>query len=104
MIDRKSILLAANEKFKNHAYLDETLELLDRCVEIANETPEQEKFDAFNNFDDDPGINSSLRRVNYKKFLRDSLDLSNKDTAYFVPSFVWKNHVEDVLRWFINQT
>ena len=100
MLDRKQMLLLADNKFKDGVYADETLELVDRCIEIVNE--ESSEFE-FNEFEDDPRINSSLRGVQYKKFLKDKLDLSNRDTAYFVGSFVWKNHVENVLRWFINQ-
>lgn len=105
MIDRKTILLAADGKFKNHKYLDETLELLDRCVAIMNENhPDGSSFDQFEGLEGSDRVTSSLMRINLKKFLRDRLDLSNKDTAYFVASFVWKNHVEKVLRWFISMT
>ena len=67
MLDRKQMLLLADNKFKDGVYADETLELVDRCIEIVNE--ESSEFE-FNEFEDDPRINSSLRRVKYKKFLK----------------------------------
>jgi len=104
MLDRKTILLEASERFKNHLYLDETLELLDRCVAIVSKDyPDGTIFDQFETFEGSENVNSALMRVNFKKFLKDKLDLSNKNTSYFVASFVWKNQVEDVLRWFVTK-
>jgi hypothetical protein len=103
MIDRKYLLTRANEYFKDHIYLDETLELIDHCINIANKSSDREIFgDSDELFEDDKNINKSLKRTKYKKFLRDSLNLSDRNTSYFVETFIWKNHVDDVLRWFIN--
>ena len=105
MIDRKYLLTTANEYFKDHMYLDETLELIDHCIKLANKSSDIEIFGPPDElFDDNSNINKSLNRAKYKKFLRDNLNLSDPNTAYFVQTFVWKNHVDDVLRWFINYT
>ena len=100
MLDRKKILLEAEQKFKNNLYLDETLELLSRAVAIMNE--EYSDF-TYEGFEEGGNIDSALKRVHLRKFIKDKLDLSNKDTPYFVASFVWQNQTEDVLRWLITK-
>ena len=105
MIDRKYLLTRADEYFKDHIYLDETLELIDSCIKLANKSSDEQKFGPIDeDFDDNSKVSQSLKRTRYKKFLRDKLNLSDPNTAYFVQTFVWKNHVNDVLRWFINYT
>ena len=103
MIDRKRLLLDADKRFAEHMFLDETLELLDCCIKIAETSSDEEKFGPPEDFsENDEKVNGSLKRVRYKKFLRDKLNLSDPNTVYFVPNFMWRNHVDHVLRWFIN--
>ena len=93
-MDKERIMKMVEERYSKATHDDETYALADECIDLAYEFLEENK-------DNIKDKSRRQVRLELRKFIKDRINLSDTEKAYFVPTFVWVWAAQQIITWLV---
>ena len=91
------ILTSATNEFGGGVLGDESLDLVEDCIEIAH----QWSLECADGHAD--GKNKHQLRRELRKYVRQRVDLSRHKDASYIPSFIWQWLAQTIINWIVRR-
>ena len=93
-LNKDDLMKEVEERYDGATHDDETYALADEAIDLAEEW--------LNENEDRVGDMTRRKiRMEVRKYIKERMDFSNTDKAYFVPTFIWVWAAQQIITWLV---